>query len=187
MLEALTSSITPALLKKILFGIKLNLMIKLLQLPSDTLSALNSPRSLQIAIPAGWFIPGVYSLHQRQHKRDLEWNLHKPPTGSDREEERPLARVFPVRVLRRAAPRKWNSQVKSITLWHYTSSFSCVYQLLKHTLLVKDCKPLGDGSFCGVQYLSPRYSGRKMTHGDVFKGYFQTKQRIRSNTRAIFQ
>lgn len=145
MLEWLTNSITPALFKKILFGIKLNLMIKLLQLPSDTLSTLNFPRSLQIAIPAGWFIPGVYSLHQRQHKRDLEWNLHKPPTGSDREEERPLTRLFPVRVLRRAAPRKWNSQVESITLWHYTSSFSCVYQLLKHTLLVKDCKPLGEG------------------------------------------
>lgn len=125
-------------------------MIKLLQLPSDTLSvqrvratlALHSPRSLKIAIPAGWFIPGVYSLEQRQHKRDLERNLHKPPTGSDRGGKssrlrRSRARLFPVRVLQSAACRKWNSQVKSITLWHYTPSNNHVYQLLKHTLLVK--------------------------------------------------
>lgn len=63
----------------------------------------------------------------------------------------PFFFFFPphVRVLKRAARRKWNSQVESITLWHYTPSNSHVYQLLKHTLLVKKeggsgCKPLGD-------------------------------------------
>ncbi len=141
-----------------LFDTKLNLMIKLLQLPSDTLSVRRARRAC----------PALSSLIENSHTSGVihprslfseakttqkgPWakptqtsHRHWPRRKSSRS-RRSRARLFPVRVLwRAAARRKWNSQVKSIALWHYSPANSHVYQLLKHTLLVKGgsgCKPL---------------------------------------------
>lgn len=116
--------------------------------------ALHSSHSVKISIQAGWFIQGVQDNTKRTLSKTYT-NLPQALTGKDEESVSYsfafsllyYLRRLSVHILSRAVPHKWNSQDKSITLWHYTPSNSTVYQLLKQTMLVNGgsrCKPQGE-------------------------------------------